>query len=638
MSRRDSSKKSSFWDNPFGGFFDFNGDGKEDLGEQWIAHQIFKECDEEDEFADVNFFDTELSSNEDDTDDLWREFCEDGSEFGIYPEDYSTEEEYEEALQEAWNECADLYEEDGSEFGIYPGDYSTKAEYEEALQEARDECVDSYEDDGEYDPEDEEDGAFAQAHHGSKALPVYIHLSMGDPNQDEREKVKPENYPNKRRYNAARDLVDNYIRNGESEYLKRRRACCQFIIESADTVLAANYLTNECEFLYSQAIKDHFELTVSLPDEDETRELEFYKIILKIAKRDIPLSFKVWNWCLDEFLPYTRYDMNAAKDMTDSVIDELYFFPANFMSELVRYMDKNPDFSKTMLDAECKPSSDRPRLIVNAIRQGLPGVAMAIFRSTLAKVDKDWKQINHFAERMIAWSKDCGEIEPIEFYRDNMLPLIKAIDIGMVQDEIDGWETEIAEYVAAKKREYAYSGNYAWRLSAISAEKYGLDPCDYETKQEYIAALQKIKYSWRKRYEGSNSLGLDAEDFETEERYRAACNAMLLKKEKEERLRRDRELRMREKEQQRKAEEALGDKTVYDICGVALNNCIHPYNYLTDDRSLKIGDTVIVPFGDKELEGNIVSIGRYLRTAAPFPVDKMKKVKCKVRGKRSDSN
>lgn len=192
MSRRDSSKKSSFWDNPFGGFFDFNGDGKEDLGEQWIAHQIFKECDEEDEFSDANLFDTELSSNEDDTDDLWREFCEDGSEFGIYPEDYSTEEEYEEVLQEAWNECADLYEEDGSEFGIYPEDYSTKAEYEEALQEARDECVDSYEDDGEYDPEDEQDGAFAQAHHGSKALPVYIHLSMGDPNQDEREKVKPE--------------------------------------------------------------------------------------------------------------------------------------------------------------------------------------------------------------------------------------------------------------------------------------------------------------------------------------------------------------------------------------------------------------------------------------------------------------
>ena len=38
------SKKDSFWDNPFGGMFDFNSDGKEDLGEQWVAMKIFEEC------------------------------------------------------------------------------------------------------------------------------------------------------------------------------------------------------------------------------------------------------------------------------------------------------------------------------------------------------------------------------------------------------------------------------------------------------------------------------------------------------------------------------------------------------------------------------------------------------------------
>lgn len=37
-------KKKNFWDNPFEGMFDFNGDGKEDLCEQWIAMKIFEEC------------------------------------------------------------------------------------------------------------------------------------------------------------------------------------------------------------------------------------------------------------------------------------------------------------------------------------------------------------------------------------------------------------------------------------------------------------------------------------------------------------------------------------------------------------------------------------------------------------------
>lgn len=40
----------------------------------------------------------------------WREYCEDGSEYGIFPDEYETEEEYEEALEEARDEC--LYDEE----------------------------------------------------------------------------------------------------------------------------------------------------------------------------------------------------------------------------------------------------------------------------------------------------------------------------------------------------------------------------------------------------------------------------------------------------------------------------------------------------------------------------------------------
>lgn len=40
---------------PFGGMFDFNGDGKTDFGEQWVGHMIINECmkeEKEDAFAD----------------------------------------------------------------------------------------------------------------------------------------------------------------------------------------------------------------------------------------------------------------------------------------------------------------------------------------------------------------------------------------------------------------------------------------------------------------------------------------------------------------------------------------------------------------------------------------------------------
>lgn len=37
-----AKKDGSFWDNPFGGLFDFNHDGKEDFGEQWLAFKMMK--------------------------------------------------------------------------------------------------------------------------------------------------------------------------------------------------------------------------------------------------------------------------------------------------------------------------------------------------------------------------------------------------------------------------------------------------------------------------------------------------------------------------------------------------------------------------------------------------------------------
>ena len=38
-------------DDIFGGFFDFNGDGKTDIGEEWVGYKIIEDCMKEDEFS-----------------------------------------------------------------------------------------------------------------------------------------------------------------------------------------------------------------------------------------------------------------------------------------------------------------------------------------------------------------------------------------------------------------------------------------------------------------------------------------------------------------------------------------------------------------------------------------------------------
>lgn len=93
---------------------------------------------------------------------IWREHCEDGSQYGLYPENFATADDYADALKAAkeqkspplfmtepmpptkqeqtqscnryrWrNHC-----EDGSKYGVFPEDYETADDYEDALAEAK---------------------------------------------------------------------------------------------------------------------------------------------------------------------------------------------------------------------------------------------------------------------------------------------------------------------------------------------------------------------------------------------------------------------------------------------------------------------------------------------------------------------
>ena len=142
------------------GLFDFNRDGKTDFSEHFLAYGIFQAvmnsressnhfhddygwrdfCEDGFEYdVDPEDYDTEEEYMEALNKEKygWRETCEDGFDYGVDPEDYETEEEYMEMLKEekyGWREVC----EDGSEYGVYPEDYETEEEYMEALEDERD--------------------------------------------------------------------------------------------------------------------------------------------------------------------------------------------------------------------------------------------------------------------------------------------------------------------------------------------------------------------------------------------------------------------------------------------------------------------------------------------------------------------
>ena len=601
------SKKGGFWDNPFGGMFDFNGDGKEDFGEQFIGFKIFEECtkeDDDDYSSDLDFTDFSPIS-----DYLWRQYVEVDYLLGIFPENYETEEEYLQAFNEAkyaWRE----YCEDGSEYDIDPEDYETEDEYNEALEEAKEEV--------------EADG------YNGDSVNIGLTLSVECPALDKLEAIKESDYPNKRRYNAAYALANEFICYTSEECEKREKSCCKFIVENADTILAANYCSHDYGFLYAQAVKDNFTLPISLPDEDETPEYSITQIITKIAKKDIDLALQVWVWLVENFLPYAHYTPYGEEELTFNIIDDYCSMPDKFKPALAHYLNDNPDFCDTIMSAHKEVADCLSELVCRCIQEQLFKLATKLFKYGLKQANGDWKAINKLTDTTISFCKTYSELETIEYFEKSMIPLVKAIDNGMVQDEIEEWEKSIAEYVAYIEKDceqYAFTRKNAWRKTVPDGSAYGMDPRWYDSEEEYLAELNDKKYEWRKWYKNRKGIyGLNVNDFETHEEFLAKYKSIEEKNHRKvlESVEKAKQQKKPEYSVTRKtvAEEVIEDNNIYDLCSVIFEITTKSYLYKIGDQTIKIGDKVIAPFGNEQEEGTVVSVGQYSRRGVPFPIDK----------------
>lgn len=74
------------------------------------------------------------------------------------------------------------------------------------------------------------------------------------------------------------------------------------------------------------------------------------------------------------------------------------------------------------------------------------------------------------------------------------------------------------------------------------------------------------------------------------------------------------------------------DGTIYHYCQVSFPDIKRTYSYLVGQQELHVGDRVYVPFGreDEEKLGTVVIVGQYLRSTAPYPPERTKKILRKV--------
>lgn len=597
----------------------------------------------------------------------WRDECDfkDYLNYDIDPEDYDTQEEYEDALQEkkyAWREDCDY--DDYLNYDVDPEDYETEAEYREALQKARYGWREKY-DYGEYvwydtkpkDYETEEEYLEALKEEGNQEYGVKDSGDWDDSEDEEMEdwdgsETEDEDADNE-------DVLETETEDADDEDILEMDN--EDAEDEEDDIPLHRRLPKKLqryciddEILYCKAMREHFELPITLPPENKGSELLLYQALVKIARKDILLTFQVWKWCIDTFSPYVKKTEYENSKMTDHILNQLQDFPEDFPKELVHFFEEHLEFEEKVIQRINHIefySYEFATLVGVAIRENMPDTAKKLFQDGLIAADGAWKGINAITTDTLRVCCNYEETESVRYFEQELLPLVKAYKDGMIRDEVEVWEADIRKY-----EKEVYRQKYAWKEYYRGRELYGLNLDDYEDED----AFTKVYFDKRRKMQaenqmlaeerhlqrilelrkqlpksrgglglGSGSAGANGADEITaaseSDEASGSCTVSGKRNVKEISAGSGKNGNTASTDTDA-AEDDWTDEKVYIYCGVVFQKPGKVYCYRTEDDTIQVGDKVIVAVGREmeEKEVEVVYVGRYLRACAPYPVDKSK--------------
>lgn len=589
---------------PFGGMFDMNGDRKTDFGEQWLGYMVINECMKEEK---ESYSDFPLSLD----DDFWELDCEDGSEYGLSPYDFSSKIEYDIALETAKANALERknnwrnYCEDGLDYGIDPDDFDSEDEYSEALEEAKGITVT-------YDYETE----------SGVTIPINLSFRIVSPGQELLDKIKEENYPNKRQYDAAYYLCELQQDIGYVPYRSTKEAeieKCNLILSGEN--IAGKYLTVSNGFLFGQAIKENFKLPIDIDDEDEKNVYDFNEILMQVAEENSQLAVDIWTWLVKEFGPYKKY-MSNDWTVYNSILTSTDDYPDEFLPLVIKRLGEDIVFCDELITKNPQYPHGMAVFITKALELDLIKEAQIIFTAVAMNENAKVTDMENLIKATLMGCSNWEELETMEKFKNNILPIIKKMSSKRIKRLYSKFEHDVNEYIRAvesSEEKYQYSRRFAWRLKYKETPLFNVDPTDFETEYDYLSAVQSKRQAWGKKHAEAKFYDIDLEKINSESEYQEE----LLKRKAEQRFDSSNVCVSNGTDKM-----VLKDDTIYNFCAVVFQDGATPFIYLCDNIEVAIGDTVVVPVGSKNRETNAIVVAKlqHTRLTTPINIERAKKV------------
>lgn len=224
----------------------------------------------------------------------------------------------------------------------------------------------------------------------------------------------------------------------------------QELMESENCPTALRYYSlSEEEFLFAEAIKENFHVSCALPDETDKSKISPAIILEKIARKDVELAVSVWEWCVQEFMPYKKFAPEAEDLLSYDILDSIYgcCYTDDFVYCVVRHMAKNPEFCEAVMQSGEYYDFGAAYLTGAALHENLYETADTIFGIYLERAKADYRLLKEMVGRVLFWCESNEDAQSVEFFRNHMLPLVKEANQEVFECEADEWEESISRHM-----------------------------------------------------------------------------------------------------------------------------------------------------------------------------------------------
>ena len=584
--------------------FDFNHDGKLSTWENWMAYQSYRSWVDRHQGNASGHTRGILPPLGGSAPSQWDNAAE-GPDYDVYPEDFDTEEEYNEALEEAKYAWREDYQYDEL-YGLDPDDFETEEDFQEALEEVKYAWREEYryKDLHGLDPDDfETEADFLEALEmvppAAPAPPLFTGL----------DNLRQEDFPNQRTYEAAcrrKDLLKGTAYLPSDTTLEEELAKCDWLLAQKDP--AARYLSLKDGFLLALAVKEAFSLPATVPVGDG--EADLHDLLLEWAEENPAQAVQGWLWAARTFLPWASYGRNLPYHLSWQILSSMNDYAPPFQDLAAEALGGDLELCQLLLHQARFFPQDVEDLVCRAIQREDFPAARTLFQTTLSYPQAKSQQLGDFVQSVLRKCCRSEDLEPIEAFLRELLPLVAQQDNKRLQRLLPQWR-EVAEThiqnLESYGEKYRYTRRFAWRKPYADSPLQGLDPLRYQTEEAYLAAARDRQYGWRGRQ--VPAFGLDPANYETLADYQAAVTAA-----------------QQQAVAQTSPTPAEEDQTIYRFCGVRFPRQRTLYYYRTEDDTLTIGDKVLAPVSGqgKASVVEVATVELHQRDTAPYPVDQAK--------------